>query len=122
MAKGQQHINDAGNITRCRVTTGSCPFEGRGHYDSREDAEAAYGAMQENGGVPSAFQRPRDPKTDGFSLEAGGFYGEMPPRTIQIQALNDTANALIEDGNTQLVAACGTGKSFMGRQLMRRMM
>jgi len=122
MAKGQQHINNAGNITRCRITTGSCPFESRGHYDTREEAEAAYGEMQENGGVSSSFRKARSPKTAGFSLDEGGFYGDMPPRTIQIDALNETANALLEDGNTQLVAACGTGKSYMGRQLMRRMM
>lgn len=122
MANGQRHIDDNGNIGTCRVRTGVCPYEGRGHYDTREEAEAAYGELQENGGIPASFKRPRDPKTAGFSLEEGGFYGTTPPRSIQIDALNETANALIEDGTTQLVAACGTGKSFMGRQLMRRMM
>lgn len=122
MAKGQQHINNDGNITRCRVTTGTCPFEERGHYETREDAESAYAEQQENGGFGSSFRKPRSPKTLGFSLEDGGFYGDVPPRSIQIDALNETAEALIEDGNTQLVAACGTGKSYMGRQLMRRMM
>lgn len=122
MAKGQQHINDDGNITRCRVTTGTCPFEERGHYDTREAAETAYADQQENDTLGSSFRKPRSPKTAGFSLEDGGYYGEMKPRSIQIEALNETANALLEDGNTQLVAACGTGKSYMGRQLMRRMM
>ena len=120
MANGQRHIDDNGNIGTCRVTTGICPFAGRGHFDSREEAEAAYGALQSEGSVPSSLKRSRDPKTVGFGIDS--FYGEMPPRTIQIDALNETANALLEDGNTQLVAACGTGKSYMGRQLMRRMM
>jgi len=122
MAKGRQHINDDGNITQCSVTVGTCPFEARGHYDTREEAEAAYADQQEHGPVGSSFRRARSPKTAGFSLEEGGYYGEMKPRSIQIDALNETANALLEDGNTQLVAACGTGKSYMGRQLMRRMM
>jgi len=120
MANGQRHIDDNGNIGTCRVTTGICPFAGRGHFDSREEAEAAYGELQAESTVPSTFQRSLDPKSAGFSMES--FYGTMPPRRIQIEALNDTANALLEDGTTQLVAACGTGKSYMGRQLMRRMM
>lgn len=125
MAKGQRHIDNAGNIGVCRRTTGVCPFEERGHYDSREDAENAYGAMQDNSSVPESSKKQvlaKSPKTVGFSVEDGGYYGVMPPRTIQIEALNATADALIEDGSTQLVAACGTGKSYMGRQLMRRMM
>lgn len=124
MVKGQRHIDNNGNIGVCRASDASkCPYDGNGgHFDTREEAEAAYGALQENGGIPESFKRARDPKSDGFSLEKGGYYGDVPPRSIQIDALNDTAQALIEDGNTQLVAACGTGKSFMGRQLMRRMM
>lgn len=122
MAKGQQHINNDGNIAQCRVITGTCPFEERGHYETREEAESAYAEMQENGGFGSSFRKPRSPKTLGFSLGEGGYYGEVPPRSIQVDALNETAEALLEDGNTQLVAACGTGKSYMGRQLMRRMM
>lgn len=124
MAKGQRHIDNNGNIGVCRASDASrCPYDSNGgHHDTREEAEAAYGALQENGGIPESFKRVRNPKSDGFSLEDGGFYGDVPPRTIQIDALNDTAQALIEDGNTQLVAACGTGKSYMGRQLMRRMM
>lgn len=120
MANGQRHIDDNGNISICRVTTGVCPYAGRGHFDSRDEAETAYGELQSEGSVPSSLKRKRDPKSQGFSEDS--FYGEMPPRTIQIDALNETANALLEDGNTQLVAACGTGKSYMGRQLMRRMM
>lgn len=124
MANGQRHIDNNGNIGVCRASDASkCPYDGNGgHFDTREEAEAAYGALQENGGIPESFRRARNPKSDGFSLEKGGYYGKTPPRTIQIDALNDTTQALIEDGNTQLVAACGTGKSFMGRQLMRRMM
>lgn len=124
MAKGQRHIDNNGNVGVCRAAVSSnCPYDKNGgHHDSREEAEAEFGRRQENGGIPASFKRARDPKVDGFSLEPGGFYGDIPPRSIQIDALNDTAQALLEDGNTQLVAACGTGKSFMGRQLMRRMM
>jgi superfamily II DNA or RNA helicase len=48
--------------------------------------------------------------------------GEWPPKDIQPGPMDETANALHEEGKTQLVAACGTGKSYMGRQLMARMM
>jgi len=104
---------------RCRI------LDEAGHIeaDSKAEFEAKLAermAAQGNGLAGSSFFRKRDPKRDGFSVES--FYGDVPPRTIQIDALNDTAQALIEDGNTQLVAACGTGKSYMGRQLMRRMM
>lgn len=124
MAKGQRHIDNNGNVGVCRAAVSSnCPYDKNGgHHDSREDAEAAYGNLQENGGIPESLSRPLDPKVDGFSLVKGGYYGNVPPRSIQIDAINATAEALIEDGNTQLVAACGTGKSYMGRQLMRRMM
>lgn len=128
MAKGQIHLTPEGP-SACRVdpskpNSRGCPFEADGHYATQEEANVAYAAKMErdHGDAASSFRRPRDPKRDGFSLEEGGYYGDVPPRSIQIDALNDTAQALIEDGNTQLVAACGTGKSFMGRQLMRRMM
>lgn len=124
MAKGQRHIDNNGNVGVCRAAVSSnCPYDKNGgHHDSREEAEAAYGNLQENGGIPESLSRPLDPKVDGFSLVKGGYYGNVPPRSIQIDAINATAEALLEDGNTQLVAACGTGKSYMGRQLMRRMM
>ena len=121
MAKGQKHIDNDGNVGTCRAAS-KCPFEERGHYDTPREAEDAYAAIQEQGAIPAAFKRPLNPKSVGFGLGEGGYYGNTPPREVQIDALNDTAEALLEDGNTQLVAACGTGKSFMGRQLMRRMM
>lgn len=128
MAKGQIHLTPEGP-SACRVdpskpNSRGCPFEADGHYATQEEANVAYAAKMErdHGDATSSFRRPRDPKRDGFSLEEGGYYGDVPPRSIQIDALNDTTQALIEDGNTQLVAACGTGKSYMGRQLMRRMM
>lgn len=121
MAKGQKHIDDDGNVGNCRATK-NCPFEGRGHYDTQREAEAAYEVIQQDSAIPESFKRAKTPKNGGFGLEEGGYYGSTPPREVQIEALNDTAEALLQDGNTQLVAACGTGKSFMGRQLMRRMM
>ena len=48
--------------------------------------------------------------------------GEWPPKDIQTGPMDETANALHEEGKTQLVAACGTGKTYMGKQLMARMM
>lgn len=127
MAKGQIHLTHNGPEL-CRADPAKprargCPFDDGGHFSSIDEAQTAFAAkMEEELGAHSTLQKARSPKTTRFSLEDGGFYGEVPPRSIQIDAMNATAEALLEDGNTQLVAACGTGKSYMGRQLMRRMM
>lgn len=101
-----------------------CPYGGvEEHYATKKEAENAIELMlSETFEETVVSKKAATPKEKGFSLEEGGFYGDVPPRSIQVQALNDTVEALLEDGNTQLVAACGTGKSYMGRQLMRRMM
>lgn len=126
MAKGQIHLTDNGpEICRAdpsKAKARGCPFESGGHFGSMDEAQTAFAVRMESEHGGATFRKPRTPKNSGFSLEDGGFYGDMPPRSIQIDALNATAEALLEDGNTQLVAACGTGKSYMGRQLMRRMM
>ena len=70
----------------------------------------------------SQSQDERRGQLEGFSLEDGGYYGNTPPRGIHIDALNGTIQALDRDGKSQLIAACGTGKSYMGRQLLNHYM
>ena len=105
---------------KCTALPGNCPFGGQ-HFDNLKLALASHETIMSD----SAFSTVRkmeqaiDPKS-GFSDTV--YYGENCPRLIQIKALNGVAEALEIENNTQLVAACGTGKSYMGRQLMRRMM
>lgn len=72
--------------------------------------------------VPSSAERTDSESIERFSLEEGGYYGNSPPRSIQIEALNGTIEALDRDDKTQLIAACGTGKTYMGRQLLSHYM
>ncbi len=113
------HLTEDGP-KRCTATVRECPLGGA-HFETQAEASKAHEELMGSAIFSKVTKTTlvRDPK-DGFSSEV--FYGELSPREMQIEALNGTANALIEDGNTQLVAACGTGKSFMGRQLMRLMM
>lgn len=124
MAKGQLHITKNGPKPCDAEDDSTCPYGGQ-HFTDPVAADQAYEhKMDTEFGLAQAVRKTSksDPKSSGFGLESGGYYGEIPPRSVQIDALNDTTNALLEDGNTQLIAACGTGKSYMGRQLMRRMM
>lgn len=113
------HLTEDGP-KRCAATVRDCPLGGA-HFESKQAATTAHEEAMSN----SAFSTVKkaavvlDPKS-GFATNI--FYGELPPRDMQIDALNGVAEALEAENNTQLVAACGTGKSYMGRQLMRRMM
>lgn len=129
MSKGLLHITDDGPKPCTAAKDEDCPYGGTGHYADSEEAARVYErVMEEKHGLAKAVRKSStpadagDPKTNGFGKDEGGYYGDVPPRTVQIDALNDTTKALLEDGDTQLIAACGTGKSYMGRQLMRRMM
>lgn len=119
MATARYHLTDDGPKL-CRASVRACPLGGE-HFDTKKDAETAYEtSMSESAFVVKKRGEPTVNPKNGFAADV--FYGDLPPRTIQLDALNGVADALEEDGVTQLVAACGTGKSYMGRQLMRRMM
>lgn len=113
------HLTDDGP-KKCTASLGRCPFK-TSHFENKRAAVNAYETQRSEEAFTTVKKTDKsiDPKT-GFSTDA--FYGELSPRLMQIDALNGVAAALEEDENTQLVAACGTGKSYMGRQLMRRMM
>lgn len=55
MAAGQLHLSPEGPAP-CGVTTGSCPYEDSGHYDSPAQAEAAFAETQ-GGSIPVAAKR-----------------------------------------------------------------
>lgn len=124
MAKGLLHITKDGPKPCGALDDASCPYGGTKHYSDPAEADQAYEQKmeQEHGFAQSVRKSAKTPKSAGFGLEDGGYYGERPPRSVQVDALNETSKALLEDGDTQLIAACGTGKSYMGRQLIRRMM
>lgn len=54
-------------------------------------------------------------------FEEGGmsFYGR-PPRHIQVEPLKGLMRVLDEDSKAQMIAACGTGKSYMSQQVLRQ--
>lgn len=109
------HIDDEGNPRPCHARVRACP---RGlHGATQEEVRALY--EEERGGSftpakPLKQGRKRPP----VSWREGGYHGLMAPRSIQVEALHSVAEALEEEPATQLVAACGTGKTYMHRQLM----
>jgi len=117
MVTALYHLTDDGP-KRCTATVRNCPLGGE-HFATQAEAQSAHELSMASQLFSKVTKLDPDPK-DGFSEKV--FYGELSPRLMQIEALNGVAQALVEDGNTQLVAACGTGKSYMGRQLMRLMM
>ena len=107
------HLNSQGNVGLCRALH-NCPFgDSSHHYSSPTEARSAYEKMMTGERVTSQ-------RLESFSPTS--FYGEMTPLPIQLDALNGVARALEKEDQTQLVAACGTGKTYMGRQLMRHLM
>jgi superfamily II DNA or RNA helicase len=116
------HVTDAGP-KRCVATVGTCKYGAPTEHFATE-AEAYSAFEQGMSGVLLSGSRKRRPPApvDIFGLDPGQAYGTMAPRSIQLEALNGVVAALAEDDQTQLVAACGTGKTYMGRQLMRHMM
>jgi superfamily II DNA or RNA helicase len=113
------HLTEDGP-KRCTASVRNCPLGGQ-HYETMKDAVEAH-EVSMSSKVFKAVRKlsPAEDPKNGFSLDT--YYGELPPREMQLDAMNGVAEALENEGNTQLVAACGTGKSYMGRQLMRRMM
>ena len=57
--------------------------------------------------------------SDRFDESGMAFYGR-PPRQIQVEPLKGLVGVLDEDGKGQMIAACGTGKSYMSQQVLRQ--
>lgn len=57
--------------------------------------------------------------SDRFDESGMSFYGR-PPRQIQVEPLKGLMGVLDEDGKGQMIAACGTGKSYMSQQVLRQ--
>lgn len=110
------HVNGAGDIRRCGAEKGQCPFGI--HGETVQDVEVTL--HQENLNSMDGVKKHREVPVKSFTDES--YYGDLPPRSIQIPALNDVTEALEEGEATQLVAACGTGKTFMHRQLLNHQM
>lgn len=117
------HLTDEGPKP-CSTTPDRCPIGGV-HYASEQEAWAGFDAQNEAElaqSLQGASGRRGNSELNDGAFGADSFYGTRPPRDIQIDALNGVREALDEDDQTQLVAACGTGKTYMGRQLMNHEM
>ena len=112
------HVDAQGDVKRCTAQLRACPYGP--HGETQQEARAAYEASMEGRVLACASRSGKKARLAQFSAEA--FYGEIPPRPVQLEALNAVALALEEEDATQLVAACGTGKSYMGRQLLQHEM
>lgn len=118
MAKVIYHLTEDGP-KKCTAAPGNCPLGGE-HVEGFKEANLAY-EREMGGNALDSFKKPsKSAPLRGFSDES--HYGEWSPRQVQLEALNGVMHALEEDDATQLVAACGTGKTYMGRQLMRHQM
>ena len=115
------HVDNHGDVRPCTAQAGRCPYGGAEvHGTSPEETRGKYEHFMADVTVDVAHRKTPAPPTQPFGADS--FYGSVPPRTVQLDALNAVAQALEEDDATQLVAACGTGKSYMGRQLLRHEM
>lgn len=112
------HITDDGP-KKCTAAPGNCPLGGE-HFPTIAEARKDYEDQRAADAHTSVRRVAKTPKLKEFS--ANEHYGNWDPRSVQLEALNGVREALEEDDQTQLVAACGTGKTYMGRQLMRHQM
>ena len=112
------HITDDGP-KKCTASPGNCPLGGE-HFPTVAEARKGYEDQRSSETLTSVRRAAKSPILKEFS--ASEHYGNWDPRTVQLSALNGVREALEEDDQTQLVAACGTGKTYMGRQLMRHQM
>lgn len=132
------HISIHGEPVECHAEEGKCP---RLHGATPEEAMQKFEESMQ-GSTVGAVKRTRkrkasegdsstgvslgtdiEPKTDLVqTFDSEHFYGTQPPREVQLQALNGVIGALEEEDQTQLVAACGTGKTYMGRQILNHAM
>lgn len=119
------HVNNDGDVKICRAKTRPCQFELHG-----ESIEQVQEAFERTSGYAvvntlkkdTAFAPELKLDDENATFSRDKFYGSKPPREVQLDALNGVIDALEEDDATQLVAACGTGKTYMHRQLLRHAM
>lgn len=114
------HVSPEDGVARkCTASVQICKFNHADNeanaYKLNEDMMAAEGAE-----AFSTIEKRNTLQNNEFSDRS--YYGKVKPRNIQPEPLNAVIQALDEDDATQLVAACGTGKSYMGRQLMAHSM
>jgi superfamily II DNA or RNA helicase len=121
------HVNDKGDVLRCRATVKACRFEL--HGETKETTQVLYETRESGSNiqtltrsVPKVTSYVSVDKAPDAEFDKLSFYGKQSPRDIQLDALNGVVKALEEDDATQLIAACGTGKTFMHRQLLRNAM
>lgn len=115
------HVNNDGDVKRCRAQIQSCKFAI--HGDSVASAQAEY-ERSAGPAVIAVTKDSREPKEKALeeNFDKNSFYGNRSPREVQLDALNSVVHELQENDATQLVAACGTGKTYMHRQLLRQAM
>lgn len=111
------HVNDAGEVKRCVAKTRECKYGI--HAGSPREAEAVYERQMQDSLIKTHVRKPPD-LVKSFSKD--DYYGDLPPRSIQLGPLNEVTEELDKSEATQLVAACGTGKTFMHRQLLNHYM
>lgn len=120
------HVNDNGDVKRCRATIQDCRFALHGKTASETQT-----MFETSNNLPMVSSLKRSAievtltiaeKTPNEPFDKGTFYGKMGPREVQLDALNGVVTELEENDATQLVAACGTGKTYMHRQLLRNAM
>lgn len=111
------HVDPAGNTKPCSATVKSCPYL---HGNSPQEAREVYEASMREELMPGSLSR-RGPGFTG-AYSSTSYYGVKAPREVQVEALNAVREALSEEEATQLVAACGTGKTYMSRQLLNHFM
>lgn len=126
--------------TICGATKGKCPFgdandPNLGHYrnidemkvyiekriekEAEEDGITSVSSLEKNRVLPKGLFK--DSLLEG-SFTEDNFYGKQKPRSIQVPALNAVVEDLDKEDQTQLIAACGTGKTYMGRQILNHLM
>lgn len=122
------HVNNKGDVKRCQARLKPCIFGL--HGETQETTRVLYESAQSGSSVQTLtkssvknpLSNPAVEKAVGSEFDKTSFYGTQSPRDIQLAALNGVTDALEEGDATQLVAACGTGKTYMHRQLLREAM
>jgi len=115
MAAGQLHLSPEGPAP-CGVTTGTCPYEDGGHYDSPAQAEAAFAETQ-GGSIPVAAKKvPEkvvlDTHYGRFSVGNGDLSNPMVRGHFANGLCADLANAIHEiDPSRKVYLAIDGGRS-----------
>lgn len=118
------HVNNEGNVKICRAVKEECKFAI--HGETIESTQVIYEKNMQEKLVMTYTKTAKNPRLpiqgEIKTFDSNTFYGNKTPREVQLPALNGVYEALQEDDSTQLIAACGTGKTYMHRQLLRQAM